>query len=170
MSLLLTSQLLGKNIKLKLFINWVPYMWVAGILLFSVGLSYGGVHGEPRRTNLGLTYLNPQSPLFRPDWQVQTAVTAIGGVIMTMAMVIYFVIFFATAFSKREFEPKLSLPTSDVYHNEEIAWVRSMKPWLVASAVALLFAYVPPFYGIYQAQITGAPAFGPDSPISQEGK
>ncbi len=168
MTLILVSQLLGKEVKLKLFINWVPYMWTIGIFLFSIGLSYGGVHGEPRRTNLGLTYLNPSSPLFRPDWQIQTAVTAIGGGIMTMAMVIYFVIFFTTLFSKKVHEPRVSFPTSEPLHDENISWVKNIRPWLVAAVLALIVAYGPPLYEIYQAGITGSPAFGPDSPVSKE--
>ncbi len=168
MTLILVSQLLGKEIKLKLFINWVPYMWTMGIFLFSFGLSYGGVHGEPRRTNLGLTYLNPGSPLYRPDWKIPTAATAIGGTIMTMAMVIYFVIFFATVFSRKVYEPQISLPTSTPLHDENIPWVKDMKPWLIASVLALIVAYGPPIYEIYQSQLTGSVPFGPDSPVSRE--
>jgi cytochrome c oxidase subunit I len=170
MVLLLSSQLLGKRIRVKMFINWPPYLWLAGMLIFSTGLSYGGAAlGEPRRTNLGLTYLNPNSPLFRADWKIPTAITAIGGSIMTIAMIIYFVILFSTLFSKSEAEPMVSLPTSEVLHDENISWVRNLKPWVVAAVLALFISYGPPLYEIFQSNIMGSAPFGPDSPIS-EGK
>jgi hypothetical protein len=57
-------------------------MWMGGTFLFSGGLFAGGLRGEPRRTNLGLTYLNPNSPSFRPDWQITTHFALVGGCTM----------------------------------------------------------------------------------------
>ena len=38
-------------------------------MIFSTGLFIAGAAGEPRRTNMGLSYTNPQSPLYHADWQ-----------------------------------------------------------------------------------------------------
>ena len=47
--------------------------------MFSFGLSVAGLLGEPRRTNLGLTYSNPDSPLFHPAWEPWSRLGALGG-------------------------------------------------------------------------------------------
>ena len=70
MSLFLVAKLTGKQIKFQGLNVWMPYIWTLGIMIFSTGLFIGGAGGEPRRTNMGLTYTNPQSELYRADWHV----------------------------------------------------------------------------------------------------
>ena len=119
MSIYLYSQLSGKEIKYKNFVTIVPYLWLIGIFIFSTGLMWGGLLGEPRRTNLGISYTNPGSSLFRADWVPTTMLALVGGIIMTVAAVLYFWAFFATAFSKKSFEPHLDFPTAEVVHEEK---------------------------------------------------
>ena len=45
----------------------VPYLWTLGVFTFSAGLFYGGLKGVPRRTNLGMSFLDPPSDGSRPD-------------------------------------------------------------------------------------------------------
>ena len=77
-----------------------PYIWTLGIMIFSTGLFIGGAGGEPRRTNMGLTYTNPQSPLYHADWQAAKMLGSIGGTIMTLAALMFFIVFFATLFGR----------------------------------------------------------------------
>src|SRR4051795_443524 len=70
MSLYLLAGLTGREIKFQRLNVWAPYIWTVGIMTFSTGLFYGGAAGEPRRTNMGLTYTNPDSALYHADWQV----------------------------------------------------------------------------------------------------
>src|SRR6266540_3607178 len=49
-SLLLLTTLTGKEIAFKSVNVWIPYLWTLGIMIFSSGLFYGGVAGQPRRT------------------------------------------------------------------------------------------------------------------------
>ena len=57
----LVAKLTGREIKSQRLNVWMPYIWTLGIMIFSTGLFIGGAGGEPRRTNMGLTYTNPQS-------------------------------------------------------------------------------------------------------------
>src|SRR5690606_30130533 len=68
MALHIAASVSGKEIRLKNLYVMTPYLWSLGISIFSTGLMIGGLRGEPRRTNLGLTYLNPENSLFRPEW------------------------------------------------------------------------------------------------------
>lgn len=168
MTLYLVSGLLKKSITNSKLVLWVPYLWTAGVCVFSTGLFIGGLKGEPRRTNLGLTYLNPDSPAFRPDWVASSYIGVAGGVLMTAAAVLFFYVFFRILFSSRGTQTnELSLPTSEPYHNEQIGFVRNLRPWIIAAVVAVLFAYTKPLYDASVNNLAGSQRFEPSSPVGQ---
>lgn len=164
--LLLVTKLTGKEIALKRLNVWIPYLWTLGIMVFSSGLFVGGVMGEPRRTNMGLTYTNPESPLYQANWQFARVVGTIGGVLMFLAMVLYFVVFFGTLLRKKTSEGMLELPVSEPYHDEDVAAVQRFRPWLIGAVILLIIAYTMPFVDLARAKYEGAPPYAPDSPIA----
>lgn len=165
MTLFLVSKLTGKEIKFPELNVWAPYIWAIGILFFSGGLFIGGIGGEPRRTNMGLSYTNPQSPLYHSDWAFAKTVGTFGGIIMTVAALMFFIVFFATLFSRAKHEGALELIVSEPYHDEDVAIVRSFRPWLVGAAVLLAIAYGPPITQTLRSNFAGAPAYTPDNPV-----
>ncbi|MGE5049620.1 MAG: cbb3-type cytochrome c oxidase subunit I, partial [Deltaproteobacteria bacterium] len=60
-SLYLSAGLLGKSVAAPRLAVAVPYLWTLGTFTFSAGLFYGGLHGVPRRTNLGMSFMDPTS-------------------------------------------------------------------------------------------------------------
>jgi len=166
-SLLLMSCLTGRDIKFKGLNVWVPYLWTLGIMVFSTGLFIGGIAGEPRRTNMGLSYTNPASPLYQPAWKVAKVVGTIGGVIMFTTMALYFLVFFATLLSKKTSESRLDMPVSEPLHDENVPAVQSFRPWIIAAAILLVLAYSAPFYEIAKAGYEGAAAYSPGSPVAE---
>ena len=169
-SLLLVSTLTGKEIVMKGLNVWVPWIWTFGILIFSLGLFVGGLSGEPRRTNMGLTYTNPASPLYQPTWQFARIVGTIGGVIMFLAAVLFFIIFFGTLFSKKRTAGALELPYSELVHDEDVPAVQSFRPWLVGAVILLAVAYTGPFIELAQQHFPGSPPYIPSSPLAQPNK
>ncbi|MDP4250894.1 MAG: cbb3-type cytochrome c oxidase subunit I [Bacteroidota bacterium] len=166
MSTYLYSTNSGKRIFLPQVNVIIPYLWTIGILIFSTGLSWGGLIGEPRRTNLGMTYLNPKNELFTPEWVPTTLLALAGGIIMTIAALLFFVVFFGTMFGRKKDEPKLDLPVSEALHDEKrIALFDTFKPWLVTMAIILVISYVPAFLSAANNPAAGAPAFAPDNPV-----
>lgn len=166
MSTFLISQLTGKKIFWPKMNVIIPYLWMIGVFIFSTGLMWGGLIGEPRRTNLGLTYLNPSSPLYRPDWVPTTTLTLGGGIIMFLAGMIYFIVFFGTLIRKKTVEPILELPESETYLVEKrIPFLDTFKPWLIAMGIVLVLAYFPPLYGIYKNNAPQAPPYQVTSPM-----
>ena len=164
-SLLLVSTLTGRSIALPRLNAWVPWIWTTGIMIFSTGLFAGGLAGEPRRTNMGLSYTNPNSPLYQSSWQFAKVVGTIGGVIMFTAMVCYFAVFFTTLFRRATSESRLELPSSEPLHNENVAFVRTMRPWLVGAVLMLILAYTIPFLQLSRGGYQGAPPYSPGSPV-----
>ena len=165
MTLFLITQLTGKPLRLPRLNLWVPYLWLCGVSVFSTGLSVAGLLGEPRRTNLGLSYANPGSPLFQPAWQIWAHLGAVGGIIMTLAMLAFFCVFFATLFGRRVAAPALALPAADAYREESLALVRNFTPWVVTAIVLLVIAYAPPIYSVVTGPSQPVPAFEPSSPV-----
>ncbi len=165
MSLYLFSTLQGKKIFLPRINVIVPYLWVIGVLIFSTGLMWGGLIGEPRRTNLGMTYLNPSNSLYHPQWVPTTFLAMCGGIIMTISGLLYFIVFFGTLFSKKTEEAVLVLPEATPYHDERrIRFFDTFKPWLVIMAVIIVIAYVPALINVLKNSGPSAPTFLPANP------
>jgi cytochrome c oxidase subunit I len=165
MSLFLLAKLTGKEIKLRGWNVWVPYIWTLGIMIFSTGLFIGGAGGEPRRTNMGLTYANPQSPLYHADWQAAKMLGSVGGIIMTIAALMFFIIFFATLFARSTKAGRLEFIVSEPYHDEQIRAVQSFTPWLAGAVLLLVIAYAPPIAQTLRSNFPGARPFVPESPL-----
>ncbi len=165
MALHIAASVSGKEIRFKNFYVMTPYLWTIGIAVFSTGLMIGGLRGEPRRTNLGLTYLNPENSLFRPEWVSTTNLALFGGIIMTIAFVLYVTSFFATLFSKKTNEEILDFPVAEPLHKEpRVQILQSFTPWLVIMGLVILLAYVPALMDAFKYTGEGAPAYEPESP------
>ena len=169
----MSSYLYSKNAGKKIFLPRVnviiPYLWTIGILIFSTGMSWGGLIGEPRRTNLGLTYLNPKHELFTPEWVPTTMLALAGGIIMFIAGLLFFIVFFGTILRKKTEEGVLDLPVSEALHDEKrIPLFDKFKPWLVTMAIILVLAYTPALIDANRNPGPGAPRFTPDNPMPIE--
>ncbi|MGV3529407.1 MAG: cbb3-type cytochrome c oxidase subunit I [Flavisolibacter sp.] len=166
MSTYLIHKMAGKRIFWPRVNVIIPYLWVIGILIFSAGLSWGGLIGEPRRTNLGMTYLNPENALFKPEWVPTTLLALLGGIIMFITGVLFFIVFFGTLLRKKSAEGVLELPVSEVYHNEKrVPLFDRFKPWLVTMGVILAISYTPALVNANTNPGPGAPRFTPDNPV-----
>lgn len=169
MGLYMIQKMSGKKVFLPKANVIVPYLWTIGVLIFSTGLMWGGLIGEPRRTNLGMTYLNPSHELFTPEWVPTTLLGLLGGIIMFVAGMLYVVIFFGTMLSKKTETAALDIPVSEAYHDEKrIPLFDKFKPWLVTMIIILLLAYVPALMNINKNIGPKAPRFNIDNPLPIE--
>ena len=164
MSLFLVAELTGKNVRLPTWNVWVPYIWTLGIMIFSTGLFIGGAGGERRRTNMGMSYTDPQSHLYHPDWVYAKMLGSIGGTVMTIAALMFFIVFFATLFSKPVKQRALELIVSEPYYDERVPAVQTFTPWLAGAALLLVIAYAPPITQTIRSNFPGAPPYSQDNP------
>lgn len=166
MSLYMYATLSGKDIFLSRVNTIVPYLWMIGMLIFSFGMSWGGLRGEPRRTNLGLTYLNPQHSLFRSDWVPTTTIALLGGILMFVAGMLFIVVFFGTLLHPKKTMGSLQLPVSETYHDEpRVILFDRFRPWIIAMIIIILLAYIPALINVTKNSGPGAPRFEPGNPI-----
>ncbi len=165
MSIFMLSQLTGKRIFAPVLNTIVPYLWTVGVLIFSAGLMYGGLIGEPRRTNMGLTYLNPSSEQFNPYWVVSSMLGLAGGGIMFTAGLLYFISFFGTCLRKRSTEPVIDLPVSETLHEERrVPLLDSFKPWLAIMGLIIFLTYAPAISDALNNTNRKAPPYKPTDP------
>jgi len=165
MSLYIYSSISGKEIKFKTLAVIIPYIWMVGVAFLSHGLMSGGLMGEPRRTNLGLSYTNPDHPLFNKLWVPTTTITLIGGLIMGIASILYFFLFFSTIAGKKVNESIIILPESEELHEEKkIPLLLDMRPWLALSVILILFTYVPGLISVFKYSKSVSSQYQPDNP------
>ena len=92
--------------------------------------------------------------------------TVLGGILLTVSALSYFLVFFGTLFSKPTMEPELSFPTSEAYHDEKkIGWLGKLTPWVIIAAIIIVIAYVPAIKQSIDNTNGKAPMYSPDSPV-----
>jgi cytochrome c oxidase subunit 1 len=171
MSLYLLTKLTGKVLSpvMKNIAVIVPHLWMIGLFLFSAGLMWGGLLGEPRRTNLGISYLDPDSPFFRPEWVPTTALALFGGVIMFSAAGLFFIVLLNLIFTKRSEDRGLAFPEYAVLHDEpRVRWLDGFRPWLVLMVVIIALAYIPALRDVLKYTGDKAPPYDPNNPVPLE--
>lgn len=169
MGLYLYQKMAGKKVFLPNVNVIIPYLWAIGVLIFSAGLKWGGLIGEPRRTNLGMTYLNPAHELFKPEWVPTTLLALLGGIIMFVAGMLFLVVFFGTMLKKKTEPDVLDIPVSEAYLDEKrIPIFDKFKPWLIAMVVIILLAYIPALMNVNKYSGPKAPRFNIDNPVPIE--
>ena len=130
-------------------------------------LNLGGL-GEPRRTNMGLTYANAESPSYMPQWHLWDMLGVVGGILMFLAAAFFFLNFFAALFAKaQEKAGEMRFPTAEAYHDEPAPAFRNFKPWVVLMIVLILIAYVPTLYQISTGNQQKAIPYRPWSPAPE---
>lgn len=151
LTLYMFNHVSGKPLKHQATVTIIPYLWTIGVAFLAHGLMAGGLMGEPRRTNLGLTYTNPESHLFNSAWVPSSTMTMLGGIIMGTAALLYFVIFFRMAFSSPATTPKIEMIESEELHIEKpIPLLLNIRPWIILSIILVASTYYPSFKEVFK--------------------
>ncbi len=166
MSLFFLARLTGKEVKLKGLAVLAPWLWLIGFAIFNVAYSLAGVEGMPRRTNMGLSYSNPDSPIFAMDWMPEAIAGAIGGTVAGIGFVFFLVSFVATLLSPKTKEETLEFPVALAYHDEKMPALQKLTPWVVFSCILFLVSYIPPIYDVAKRGVFfDSPGYNDKSPI-----
>ena len=117
------------------------WVYTVGVLVFARGMISGGLAGMPRRTFLAeATYSSPQ-------WKLAGILTGVGGTLMTIGILMFFVVFLMTLlFGEKGQGPK------DIPHAVTLTGPRTegwelrldrIGFWVVVAVVLILIAYGP---------------------------
>jgi cytochrome c oxidase subunit I len=166
MTLFLVASLTGKKVAFPRLNVSVPYLWLIGTSLFCWAMSSGGLAGQPRRTNMGLSYTNPESPLFQADWLWTALVSAAAGTVMTVSFVAFFIVVIGTLLNKSTEPTTLDFPIAEALHDEPSGVFTNFMPWLVTSVVFIIIAYAPPLLTFSDGTFENSKRYKPDSPVA----
>ncbi|CAI9085956.1 cytochrome c oxidase subunit I [Candidatus Methylacidiphilum fumarolicum] len=134
---LLRKKLWGSSIA-----RWQPWIYFVGVLVFSSGQMSGGVLGMPRRTALALI---PYEPL--PGWKIAGILTAVGGSLMFLSFLIFFLVMVMTIFfGQKEREP-VDIPLGQVIHGPSLNGPQlifdKISYWVLLCFALIAFLYGP---------------------------
>jgi cytochrome c oxidase subunit 1 len=147
----LVPHLTGKPINNKMGV-WQAWLYAIGMLIFSRGLHWIGLLGAPRRTMLGVAIKNYGTG----EWQVASLMTGVGGMILFVSGLLFFINIIMSLFSKEEVTVEVPLAES-LYEEHVPAWLNNWKPWLIATFALILIAYTPMIINL----VTDGAAFSP---------
>ena len=114
------------------------WLWFLGMALFSHALHRLGFMGMPRRTMIGA------APYLQPEWRSVLPLVAIGGTILFLSAMLYFVNIGLTLVASRETAPAIPQFADALSGPENApAILDRWKPWLAMAAVLIAIAYGP---------------------------
>lgn len=165
-SLYMLATLRGTDVKFKGLAVASPYLWMLGMLIFEVAMSIAAFYGFPRRSNAGLSYMDPTSIHYRPEWLVYAHTSALGGVIAVLGFITYLVSFVGTLFARPVREPKVEFPIAEAYHDNYVPLYSNMRPWLAGALVLIAISYTYPLYeSMTRGIVSKSPAYNEKFPV-----
>ena len=116
------------------------WLWFIGVLLFARGQMASGIEGQPRRLWV------QGAPFIEEGWESGNVLTGLGGTLMFISGVLFFVVIVGTLLSKREESAEeFEMPVSGTIHTEKDApkVFDRLGLWMIVAVVLVLIAYVP---------------------------
>jgi len=116
------------------------FLYFGAVLIFSAGMTAGGLQGMPRRTDLSDATYN------LPSWRIPGIVTAVGGSLMFVSMVLFFVVMVMTIFAGKR-SRTLDIPFTETVQTPPAGgWqiqLDQLRYWVLASIVLVALVYGP---------------------------
>ncbi|GIK54413.1 MAG: cytochrome C oxidase subunit I [Chloroflexi bacterium] len=135
---------------------WQAWTWFVGMLLMSNALHIIGLNlSVPRRTMLGA------APYAATDWQPMLIEAAIGGTILGISGLLFYINMMGTVLQKKRLETPIEMPVAEVYHAEEPVpnWLDAWRPWIVVTVLLIVVAYGPVLVNLLSNMQLTSPGF-----------
>jgi cytochrome c oxidase subunit I len=112
------------------------WLWCVGMAIFSASLHDLGLLGMPRRTMIS------QATYIQPQWRPVMPLVAIGGTIMFVSAMLYFLNLILTWAASRQPAPEAPAFADAVSGPEDApAFLDRWRPWLVLTGLFIAIAY-----------------------------
>jgi cytochrome c oxidase subunit 1 len=150
----LLPRISGRDLRMKALAQVQPYLWIAGMLLFSTSYHIAGLRGLPRRIySASLTGEYTQ-------WHGLSIVAAVGAVFLFTSALSYVAVVAATWLAGRriqtpafEFASSLRPPVPSIWDHFEL--------WTSLAVVLIIAAYAYPIIQLLSHHRYGSPPYQP---------
>ena len=152
----LLPRLLGRELRFIGLARVQPYLWFAGMTLFSTSYHIAGLRGLPRRVYSGALTGDYGAP-----WHTLTQVAAVGGVILFLSALCFITVVVATwTAGERITAPSFEFAVPIVEPSAPGLWDR-YGLWTVVAVVLVVLAYAYPLIQLLAHPRFGSPPFKP---------
>ena len=128
--------------KLALASSWI---YTIGVLIFARGMISGGLSGMPRRTFMA------EAPYAKPEWHIPGIWTGVGGTMMFIGVLLFFIVIGLTVVVGRKGEGPKDVPVSQTLTAPALTgWEPKLDKlglWVAVAIVLIVIAYGPFFIG-----------------------
>ena len=142
----LLPHLLRKPLYSPAMALWASWTWFVGMMVFALGMHWQGILAVPRRAYianlpaaLADAYANARVPM---------AITAVSGVILMVAVILYFTVVFGTVFARNRLAdadvPPIPWSSARSYKSEGvIKFMDQLSVWMGLAIFLVAIAYLP---------------------------
>jgi cytochrome c oxidase subunit I len=117
------------------------WIYTVGVLIMARGLISGGLEGMPRRTFMAMATYS------RPGWKLAGAITGVGGTLMTIGALLFFVVLLGTIFAGAKGEGPKDIPFGFTLRPPATSgWELRLDRlgfWVIVAIVLVIIAYAP---------------------------
>jgi cytochrome c oxidase subunit I len=130
------------------------WLWFVGMLIFSISLHELGLRGMPRRTMISA------APYLQDSWKGLLVLVGIGGTLLFVSAMLYFLNLVLTVTISREPAPPPPDFAETASTAEEVpAIFDRLRPWVALAIVMLVVAYGPVLFRLVTTSPMNAPGF-----------
>ena len=146
----ITFWLIPHLTKKPLFSNmmalWASWTWFVGMMVFALGMHWQGLLGIPRRAHV--SNLVPNLEGLYASALAPKIITGISGMILLVAVILYFWVLFATVFSRKTLAeadvPAIPFVETTKLRSEGVMkLLDSLWGWFAIAVILVLLAYLP---------------------------
>jgi cytochrome c oxidase subunit 1 len=152
----LLPRLLGRELRFLTLARIQPYLWFAGMSLFSTSYHIAGLRGLPRRV-----YSAALTGDYGAPWKVLTEVAAVGGVVLFLSALAFVTVVLATWIGGRRIQPPPFEFAMPLQPPAALGLWDRFGLWTLLAALLLAVAYGFPLIHLIAHQRYGSPAFQP---------
>jgi cytochrome c oxidase subunit 1 len=151
----LVPKLMGRRLELAPLARVQPWLWLAGMLLFSIPTHVTGILGMPRRI-FDASY---QGDATAASWTWLTDVSALGGVVLFASALFFVLVMLFTVLGKREPQPAVEFAEPLEEPGPRATVLDRFGWWTALAAVLILIAYAYPIVSHLGMGAPGSPPF-----------
>jgi cytochrome c oxidase subunit 1 len=151
----LLPRILGRALRFRGLAIAQPYLWAAGMILFSTSYHIAGLRGLPRRV-----YSAALTGSEGAAWHTLTVVAAVGGVILFVSALCFVVVVAGTWLGRRADAPRFEFAEALHPATATGVWDR-FGLWTILAVILVVAAYAYPLWTLLAHPRYGSPGFKP---------